>query len=412
MSEKAIFLDRDDTLIEDPGYISDPEQVKLIDGAATALVEFRRMGYKIVVVSNQSGVARGIVTERKLAKIHSRIKELLAEGDAFLDGIYYCPYHPDGAIPRYRKESDDRKPAPGMLLTASREMDLDLGKSWMIGDSGRDIEAGFRAGCRTILVEPPNRQRQIDGFVHAPDYRAINLKEAVTIIRKYGRSDLKGRTKTEETETNEVRIKMSSSETRTEDLRGGAEKAAADISESQREAVGSEEDESPASGTVTGPEAKSGRDLPRASEVLQVPGSESERAGRQAQQAVDASESAVAESGLQQASVPVRESESLDDDLRLPESDLTEEQETSVESLLAAILDELRGMQRKDLYGEFSVMRLMAGIVQVLVLFCLVIGVWFLMSPKSREGAVAVSLGLAAVLQLMALTFYTMHGRR
>jgi D-glycero-D-manno-heptose 1,7-bisphosphate phosphatase len=148
MPNKAIFFDRDGTLIEDPGYLSHPDQVKLLAGVADALIELRGLGYKLIVVSNQSGVARGILSEKVLGQIHDRLDELLARGGARLDRIYYCPYHPDGAVGRYRKESELRKPAPGMLLTAAKDMDLDLAGSWAIGDSGRDIEAGARAAAR------------------------------------------------------------------------------------------------------------------------------------------------------------------------------------------------------------------------------------------------------------------------
>ncbi|OHB54074.1 MAG: hypothetical protein A2173_08580, partial [Planctomycetes bacterium RBG_13_44_8b] len=142
MSNKAIFLDRDNTLIEDPGYINHPDQVKLLDGVTEAIIELRDLGYKLVVASNQSAVARGIVTEKVINDIHDRLKQLLAEKGAFLDQIYYCPYHPDGVVRKYCKESNMRKPNPGMLLTAAEEMDIDLSRSWMIGDSTSDIEAG------------------------------------------------------------------------------------------------------------------------------------------------------------------------------------------------------------------------------------------------------------------------------
>ncbi len=188
MSNKAILLDRDDTLIEDPGYINHPSQVKLFDGVAEALIELRSLGYKLVVASNQSGVARGIVTEQVLGEIHDRLKLLLAEKGAYLDAIYYCPYHPEGSIPKYRMESDLRKPNPGMLLAAAKDLDLDLTQSWAIGNSDRDIEAGKRAGCKTILLDTPGRDRNLVPSLAKPDYRAVNLKEAVNIIKKYHRS--------------------------------------------------------------------------------------------------------------------------------------------------------------------------------------------------------------------------------
>jgi D,D-heptose 1,7-bisphosphate phosphatase len=188
MSNKAIFLDRDDTLIEDPGYISQPDQVKLLDGVDKSLTEFRAMGYKLVVVSNQSGVARGIVSEKALDEIHNRLKQLLAEKGAPLDRIYYCPYHPDGVIEKYSKESDCRKPNAGMLLAAATEMDIDLNQSWMVGNSSRDIEAGLKAGCKTILINNPRHPERHKLGEPNPDYRAVNIKEAANIVKKHNRS--------------------------------------------------------------------------------------------------------------------------------------------------------------------------------------------------------------------------------
>jgi D,D-heptose 1,7-bisphosphate phosphatase len=193
MSDKAIFLDRDDTLIEDPGYINDPEQVKLLDGVPEALIQLKALGYKLIVVTNQSAVAHGIVTEKVLGEIHERLKQLLAEKNAFLDRIYYCPYHPEGVVPKYCKESNSRKPSPGMLLKAAEEMDIDLGQSWCVGNSSRDVEAGLQVGCKTILIDkPPAHQRQPASSLSPagvnPDYKAVNIKEAVNIVKKYLRS--------------------------------------------------------------------------------------------------------------------------------------------------------------------------------------------------------------------------------
>jgi len=168
--------------------MNNPEQVKLLDGAAEALSSFKAMGYKLVVVSNQSGVARGIVTEEALGQIHKRLEQLLVEKGVSLDRIYYCPYHPEGVIPKYRRESDLRKPNPGMLLAAGKDLDIDLAESWMVGNSIRDVEAGRRAGCKTVMIAGRTHEQNIPPGEPGPDYRAVNLKEVVNIIKMRARS--------------------------------------------------------------------------------------------------------------------------------------------------------------------------------------------------------------------------------
>ncbi len=179
---RAVFFDRDNTLIEDPGYISDPDRVRLYPDAAAAVARLRRAGYRIVVVSNQSGVARGLITEQQLEAVNERVQTLFAGDGAALDGVYSCPYldGPEATVEAYRRDSPLRKPAPGMLLEAARELRLDLGRSWMIGDAARDVEAGRRAGCRTILLE---RGRPSDDARGArPTHTAASLKEAVQMV--------------------------------------------------------------------------------------------------------------------------------------------------------------------------------------------------------------------------------------
>jgi D-glycero-D-manno-heptose 1,7-bisphosphate phosphatase len=182
-ANKAIFMDRDDTLIEDPGYINHPSQVRLLPGAAGALIQLKKMGYLLVVASNQSGVARGIVTEEVLEQIHYQMKRLLADEGAELDAIYYCPFHPDGVIPRYRMDSDLRKPNPGMLLKAAEELNIDLSRSWMIGDSYRDVAAGAKVGCRTILIDSPAKRPMRGAADPIPDRKVGSLREAANLIR-------------------------------------------------------------------------------------------------------------------------------------------------------------------------------------------------------------------------------------
>jgi len=332
MANKAIFLDRDDTLIEDPGYISHPDQVKLLNGVTEPLAELKAMGYKLIVVSNQSGVARGIVSEKVLGQIHERLKQLLAENHAALDRIYYCPYHPDGVIPKYRKESNWRKPNPGMLLAAAEDLDIDLSHSWVIGNSIRDIQAGLRAGCKTILINHSSHYKQPEPGQPNPDYRAVNMKEALNIIKKHLRSPAEHPTRAQSASAAQTQPALQSP---------------------QRE---------PKMPSITSHDAEQPHQ-PQPAKPQNIPASQNTFQDR-------------------------------------------------AEHLLSSILEQLKNIQRADMFDEFSIMRLMAGIAQILVFFCLLICIWFLMSPADRANAVFISLGFAVVFQLMSLTFYIMQGRK
>jgi len=310
MINKAIFFDRDDTLIEDPGYINDPGQVKLLEGVAEALIELKAMGYKLIVVSNQSGVARGIVTEKVLVEIHERLRYLLAERGTYLDKIYYCPYHPEGTVSKYSKESDMRKPNAGMFFAAAKELDIDLGQSWMIGNSSRDIEAGLKAGCKTILTEQSSQDKTLEVCEPEPDYRAVNIKEAVNIIKMHYRS-----------------------------------------------------------GGKTEKQNKSGQKI--AEEETVIEREEMER----------------------------KNSNEISGGPR-------------TEQLLLNILEQLKRNHRTEMFDEFSALRFLAGIVQGMVVLCLLISIWFLMSSNKEYNSLIICLGFAILLQLMSLTFYVMQRKK
>ncbi|WP_165250302.1 D-glycero-alpha-D-manno-heptose-1,7-bisphosphate 7-phosphatase [Paludisphaera soli] len=147
----AVFLDRDDTIIVDVPYLADPAEIRLLPGAAAAMGVLRRAGFVLVLATNQSAVGRGIITEARLGAIHDELERLLAEQGAALDAIRYSTHAPPRGD-RLSVEDPDRKPAPGMLLGAAREMGLDLESSWMVGDKITDVLAGLNAGCRSILV--------------------------------------------------------------------------------------------------------------------------------------------------------------------------------------------------------------------------------------------------------------------
>ena len=147
----AVFLDRDGTLIEHVHYLSNPAEVRLLPGAAEALAQLRRAGFLCVLITNQSAIGRGMITENRLHEIHAEMNRQLAEQGTALDGIYYCPDVPSGDD-RTVVENSNRKPGPGMLLQAASDLKVDLAGSWMVGDLISDVLAGLNAGCRSILV--------------------------------------------------------------------------------------------------------------------------------------------------------------------------------------------------------------------------------------------------------------------
>ncbi|KKL58604.1 hypothetical protein LCGC14_2223690, partial [marine sediment metagenome] len=183
MGTKCVFLDRDNTIIEDPGYLTDPAAVKLLPGVDLALKSLAQAGFKLVMVTNQSAIARGLLTEEGLERVHDEMTRQLADRGTGLDAIYYCPYHPNGAIPKFSKESDLRKPNPGMILKAANEHDIDLSQSWMVGNSYRDITAGLRAGCKTILINSSVRPACKKVGDPEPDKKAVNIREATNIVK-------------------------------------------------------------------------------------------------------------------------------------------------------------------------------------------------------------------------------------
>jgi D-glycero-D-manno-heptose 1,7-bisphosphate phosphatase len=178
----AVFLDRDGVLIEEVGYLADPCQVVLIPGAGPAIASLNRAGIPVVVVTNQAGIARGYLSESRLAEIHGRLEALLAAEGARIDAIYYCPHHPTDGVAPYRLQCSCRKPQPGMLLQAATDLGIDLPRSSMIGDKAVDLEAGARAGCRPILVKTGYGREtwsQLDRLQPPPVLVATSLPEAI-----------------------------------------------------------------------------------------------------------------------------------------------------------------------------------------------------------------------------------------
>ena len=148
----AIFLDRDGTLNVDHGYVHEIDNFQFIDGTIEALQELKKMGFALVVVTNQSGIARGMFTEDQFMTLTEWMDWSLADRDVDLDVIYFCPHHPEGSVEAYRQQCDCRKPQPGMLLSAQEELDIDMASSYIVGDKVEDMLAGQAAGVGTKVL--------------------------------------------------------------------------------------------------------------------------------------------------------------------------------------------------------------------------------------------------------------------
>jgi D,D-heptose 1,7-bisphosphate phosphatase len=179
---KAIFLDKDGTLVDNVPYNVEPRRIQLSSGAGPALRLLARLDYRFIVVSNQAGIALGRFPEDAMAAVSDRLADLLFRENLSLDGFYYCPHDPEGTVAPYSIACHCRKPLPGLLLKAAVEHDIDLRASWMIGDILHDVEAGNRAGCRTVLLDNGNETEWRLGPRRIPTRMAPDLYAAAVLI--------------------------------------------------------------------------------------------------------------------------------------------------------------------------------------------------------------------------------------
>ncbi|HVL69318.1 MAG TPA: HAD family hydrolase [Vicinamibacterales bacterium] len=152
MNARAVFIDRDGTLIREAGYLNEFERLELFPYTVDAVRQLNRAGLVVVVITNQAGIARGIVSDDFVARAHARISETLAAGGAHVDRYYHCPHHPRGVVPELSIRCECRKPAPGLWREAARDLSLDLARSYSIGDRWRDVQAARTAGTAAVMV--------------------------------------------------------------------------------------------------------------------------------------------------------------------------------------------------------------------------------------------------------------------
>jgi len=181
--KQAVFLDRDGVITQEPPYYAcQLSQLELILKSAEGIRLLNESGFLVVLVSNQSGIARGYYEEEDAARFNQALAQKLAEEGAHIDAIYICPHHPEAKIEKYRLECDCRKPKPGMLKMAEEALEIDLKQSFMIGDKSIDLEAGKRAGCRTILVKTGYGHEEIQRSQIECGYIADDLCDAAEYI--------------------------------------------------------------------------------------------------------------------------------------------------------------------------------------------------------------------------------------
>lgn len=181
---KAVFLDRDGTLNKEVGHLSDLDDLALFPTAGRAIRVLNKNHFKVIIVSNQAGIAKGFLTEQALKEIHQKLLEELEKSGASMDAIYYCPHHPEGKVARYRQNCTCRKPKPGMYRQAAQDLNIDPKNSYAVGDKADDIVSGAKAGCTTILVLTGYGKQELEKLDQKfrPNFVAKDLMEAVEWI--------------------------------------------------------------------------------------------------------------------------------------------------------------------------------------------------------------------------------------
>ena len=182
MRRRAIFLDKDGTVVVNVPYNVNPDLIELMPGVIDGLLQLQAAGFVLIMISNQAGLAHGYFTEPQLLVAQHRLEAILAEPGIALQGFFYCPHHPQGSVTELNRECDCRKPAPGLLRQAALKHGIDLAESWFIGDILDDVEAGNRAGCKTVLVDSGTEAGKPMLGLRSPTFKCLTMNEAVDFV--------------------------------------------------------------------------------------------------------------------------------------------------------------------------------------------------------------------------------------
>jgi D-glycero-D-manno-heptose 1,7-bisphosphate phosphatase len=185
--ERAVFLDRDGTINEEVGYLDSLAKLKLFHQSFAAIKKINKSGMKAVVITNQSGVARGYFSDDFVSEVHLYIQKILGKKGVHIDAFYHCPHHPSEGREGYRKTCNCRKPETGLLLQAATDMNIDIGRSYMVGDTNKDIETAMKVGAKSVLVRTGYGRETEEKLLHSgiiPDYIADDILDAVSWIMK------------------------------------------------------------------------------------------------------------------------------------------------------------------------------------------------------------------------------------
>ena len=323
------------------------------------------------------------------------MQNLLIRRRVHLDGIYYCPYHPEGVIAKYRRESEFRKPGSGMLAQAAEDLDIDLEQSWMIGNSYSDITAGANAGCRTILISSSAKLPRRSRGEARPDKTAANIKEAANIIKMFQRENLVAAARKTEVAESVAETEYEAPAQSFVEAPAEAEPHTEAADESQAEDTAEASRTSAPIEDETAAEVKTQTRKDRSTEM--TPAKATSRAV--AKTADDGRRLMKPESGRRadDAEEPSGEGDSDSPDTRV---------------VMQEVMRYLKKIDRMNMYDEFSLMKMLTGVIQVVIVFLLLLSLWFLIDHERDATTVHTVLGYAGVLQLMVIAFHLMRDRK